>query len=173
MKVSGMPVLFVLYNLKGQRVCKIIFKHQSVVSNISIIDNSFVTLCFCQLLNTYKSTAKNVHRWWQRHEDKEHFFASRSWSTDFDGVIPYVFFTLQLHFSCSYLPLICLSTNQKIQLIYSLLIRIEWTTGNGILMSSSHWPLYNKLYPAVDRHLSKYKISEIKYFNIYLQLSSF
>ena len=51
------------------------------------------------------------------------------------------------HFSCSYLPLICLSTNQNIQLIHSLLIRIEWTTGNGILMSSSHWPIYNKLYP--------------------------
>ena len=51
------------------------------------------------------------------------------------------------HFSCSYLPLICLSTNQNIQLIHSLLIRIEWTTGNRILMSSSHWPIYNKLYP--------------------------
>ena len=37
------------------------------------------------------------------------------------------------HFSCSYLPLICLSTNQNIQLIHSLLIRIEWTTGNGIV----------------------------------------
>ena len=46
------------------------------------------------------------------------------------------------HFSCSYLPLICLSTNQNIQLI-----RIEWTTGNRILMSSSHWPIYNKFYP--------------------------
>ena len=52
------------------------------------------------------------------------------------------------HFSCSYLPLICLSTNQNIQLIHSLLIRIEWTTGNGILMSSSHWPIYNKFPPA-------------------------
>ena len=51
------------------------------------------------------------------------------------------------HFSCSYLPLICLSTNQNIQLIHSLLIRIEWTTGNGILMSSSHWPIYNKFPP--------------------------
>ena len=40
-----------------------------------------------------------------------------------------------------------LSTNQNIQLIHSLLIRIEWTTGNGILMSSSHWPVYDKLDP--------------------------
>ena len=57
------------------------------------------------------------------------------------------------HFSCSYLPLICLSTNQNIQLIHSLLIRIEWTTGNRILMSSSHWrwPIYNKLYPGFIR----------------------
>ena len=70
-----------------------------------------------------------------------------SWSTDLDGVTPDVVFTLQLHFSCSYLPLICLSTNQNIQLIHSLLIRIEWTTGNGILLSSLHWPIYNKLYP--------------------------
>ena len=53
------------------------------------------------------------------------------------------------HFSCSYLPLICLSTNQNIQLIHSFIIRIEWTTGNGILMSSSYWPIYNKLYPGV------------------------
>ena len=29
-----------------------------------------------------------------------------SWSTDLDGVIPNVVFTLQVHFSCSYLPLI-------------------------------------------------------------------
>ena len=72
------------------------------------------------------------------------------WSTDLDGVIPEVVFTIQLHFSCSYLPLIFLSTNQNIQLIHSLLIRIEWTTGNGILMSSSHWPIYNKLYPGLD-----------------------
>ena len=64
-----------------------------------------------------------------------------------DGVIPDVVLVLQPHFSCSYLPLICLSTNQNIQLIHSLLIRIEWTTGNGILVSSSHWPIYNKLYP--------------------------
>ena len=63
------------------------------------------------------------------------------------GVIPDVVFTLQPHLSCSYLPLICLSTNQNIQLIHSLLIRTEWTTGNGILVSSSHWPIYNKLYP--------------------------
>ena len=69
------------------------------------------------------------------------------WSTDLDGVIPNVVFTFQLHSSCSYLPLICLSTNQNIQLIHSLQIRVEWTTGNGILMSSSHWPIYNKLYP--------------------------
>ena len=48
-----------------------------------------------------------------------------------DGVIPDVVFTLQPHCSCSYLPLICLSTNQNIQ-----------------LMSSLHWPIYNKLYPA-------------------------
>ena len=40
-----------------------------------------------------------------------------------DGVIPDVVFTLQLHFSWSYLPLICLSTNQNIQLIHSLLIQ--------------------------------------------------
>ena len=64
-----------------------------------------------------------------------------------DGVIPDVVFTLQPHCSCSYLPLICLSTNQNIQLIHSLLIRIEWTTGNGILVSSSHWPIYNKFPP--------------------------
>ena len=69
-----------------------------------------------------------------------------SWSTDLDGVIPSVVFTLKPRFSCSYLPLICLTTNQNIQLIHSLLIRIEWTTGNRILMSSSHWPIYNKLY---------------------------
>ena len=47
------------------------------------------------------------------------------WSTDLDGVIPNVVFTHQPHFSCSYLPLICLSTNQIIQLIHYLLIRIE------------------------------------------------
>ena len=51
------------------------------------------------------------------------------------------------HFRASYLPLIWLWTNQSIQLIHSPLIRIEWTTGNGILMSSSQWPIYNKLYP--------------------------
>ena len=65
-----------------------------------------------------------------------------------DGVIPDVVFTLQPHFSCSYLPLICLSTNQNIQLIHSLLIRTEWTTENGILVSSSLWSIYNKFYPA-------------------------
>ena len=64
------------------------------------------------------------------------------------GVIQDVVFTHQPHFSCSFLSLICLSTNQNIQLIHSLLIRIEWTTGNGILMSSSHWPTYNKFPPA-------------------------
>ena len=63
------------------------------------------------------------------------------------GVIQDVVFTHQPHFSCSFLSLICLSTNQNIQLIHSLLIRIEWTTGNGILMSSSHWPIYNKFPP--------------------------
>ena len=79
------------------------------------------------------------------------------WSTDLDGVIPNFVFTLQLHFRCSYLPLICFSTNQNIQLIHSLLIRTEWTTGNGILMSSSHWPIYNKLYPGFDNvhHLNQ------------------
>ena len=76
-----------------------------------------------------------------------------AWSTDLDGVIPNVVFTLQPHFSCSYLPLICLSTNQNIQLIHSLLIRIEWTTGNGILVSSSHWPIYNKLYHDLTCHV--------------------
>ena len=50
------------------------------------------------------------------------------------GVIQDVVFTHQPHFSCSLLSLICLSTNQNIQLIHSLLIRIEWTTGNGILI---------------------------------------
>ena len=70
-----------------------------------------------------------------------------AWSTDLDKVIPNVVFTLQLHLSYSYLPLICFLTNQNIQLIHSLLIRIEWTTENGISMSSSHWPIYNKLYP--------------------------
>ena len=51
------------------------------------------------------------------------------------------------HFSCSYLPLIYHSTNQNIQPIHSLLIRIEWTTGNGISESSSHWPIYNTFPP--------------------------
>ena len=64
------------------------------------------------------------------------------------GVIQDVVFTHQPHFSCSLLSLICLSTNQNIQLIHSLLIRTEWTTGNGILMSSSHWPIYDKFPPA-------------------------
>ena len=67
------------------------------------------------------------------------------------GVIQDVVFTHQPHFSCSFLSLICLSTNQNIQLIHSLLIRIEWTTGNGILMSSSHWPIYNKFPPGHNR----------------------
>ena len=58
-----------------------------------------------------------------------------------------------LHFSCN-LPLICLSTNQNIQLIHSLLIRIEWTTGNGILMSSSHWPIYNKFPPGTNADIA-------------------
>ena len=44
-----------------------------------------------------------------------------------------------------YLPLIYISTNQNMQLIHSHLIRIKWTTGNGILMSSSHWPIYRKM----------------------------
>ena len=47
----------------------------------------------------------------------------------------------------SFLSLIYLSTNQNIQMIHSLLIRIEWTTGNGIFMSSSHRPIYNKFPP--------------------------
>ena len=64
-----------------------------------------------------------------------------------------------LHFSCSYLPLICLSTNLNIQLIHSLLIRIEWTTGNGIFMSSSHWPIYNKLYPEYHQNTHGMDIS--------------
>ena len=71
------------------------------------------------------------------------FFLPKPWSTDLDGVIPNVVFTLQVHFSCSYLPLICLSTYQNIQ----LLIRIQWTTENGILISSTRWPIYNKLFP--------------------------
>merc|ERR1712155_231593 len=66
------------------------------------------------------------------------------------GVIQDVVFTHQPQFSCSFLSLICLSTNQNIQLIHSLLIRIEWTTGNRILMSSSHWPIYNKFPPDVE-----------------------
>ena len=80
----------------------------------------------------------------------DNFNVSQSWSTYLEGVIANVVFTLQLHFSCSYLPLICLSTNQNIQLIHSLLIRIKWTTGKGILMSSSHWPIFNKFPPGVD-----------------------
>ena len=31
------------------------------------------------------------------------------------------------------------------------------TTGNGILMSSQHWPIYNKLYPVQDAHAKKQK----------------
>ena len=73
------------------------------------------------------------------------------------GVIQDVVFTHQPHFSCSFLSLICLSTNQNIQLIHSLLIRIEWTTGNGILMSSSHWPIYNKFPPESITFLPKCK----------------
>ena len=69
-------------------------------------------------------------------------FALASWSTDLDGVIPNVVFTLQLQLFASDLPL-----NQNMQLIHSLLTRIERTTGNGIFMSSSHWPIYDKLYP--------------------------
>ena len=84
----------------------------------------------------------------------DNFNVSQSWSTYLEGVIANVVFKLQLHFSCSYLPLICLSTNQNIQLIHSLLIRTEWTTGNGILVSSPHWPIYNKLYPGL--HLNNY-----------------
>ena len=53
------------------------------------------------------------------------------------GVIQDVIFTHQPHFSCSFLSLICLSTNQNIQLIHSLLIRIEWTTGNKWVFSWS------------------------------------
>ena len=60
-------------------------------------------------------------------------------------------------FRASYLPLICLSTNQNIEVIHSLRIRIEWSTGNGSFMSSSHLPIYIKLYPDVD----------IKYLSIY------
>ena len=69
-----------------------------------------------------------------QHPELQTLLRSTLWSTDLDGVIPFVVFTLQLCFSCSYLPLICLFTNQNIQLIHSLLIRIEWTTGNEILI---------------------------------------
>ena len=72
------------------------------------------------------------------------------------GVIQDVVFTHQPHFRCSFLSLICLSTNQNIQLIHSPLIRIEWTTGNGIFMSSSHWPIHNKLYPGAHHAHLKY-----------------
>ena len=41
-----------------------------------------------------------------------------------------------------------LPLNQSEYTAESPLIRIEWTTGNGILMSSSHWPTYNKFPPA-------------------------
>ena len=78
------------------------------------------------------------------------------------GVIQDVIFTHQQHFSCSFLSLICLSTNQNIQLIHSLLIKIEWTTGNGILMSSSHWPIYYKLYPDLYQYLAGQKTSLIR-----------
>ena len=73
------------------------------------------------------------------------------------GVIPDVVFTHQPHFSCCFLSLICLLTNQNIQRIHSLLIRIEWTTGNGILISSSHWPIYNKFPPGAQRAFSSLK----------------
>ena len=71
------------------------------------------------------------------------------------GVIQDVVFTHQPHFSCSFLSLICLSTNQNMQLIHSLLIRIEWTTGNGTLMSSSQWPIYDKFPPVLQSLLKK------------------
>ena len=51
--------------------------------------------------------------------------------------------TLQMQLFVSDLPL-----NQSEYTAESPLIRIEWTTGNGILMSSSHWPTYNKFPPA-------------------------
>ena len=76
------------------------------------------------------------------------------------GVIQDVVFTHHLHLSCSFLSLICLSTNQNVQLMHSLLIRIEWTTGNGILVSSSHWPIYNRLYPAW-KHTHAFRIKPI------------
>ena len=83
----------------------------------------------------------------QMYEVSQHMLSNFPLEYRLYGVIQDVVFTHQPHFSCSFLSLICLSTNQNIQLIHSLLIRIEWTTGNGILMSSSHWPIYNKLYP--------------------------
>ena len=47
--------------------------------------------------------------------------------------------------------LICLSTNQNIQLIHSLSSNRNWVDHRKWnLMSSSHWPIYNKLYPAFD-----------------------
>ena len=76
------------------------------------------------------------------------------------GVIQDVIFTQQPHFSCSFLSLICLSTNQNIQLIHSLLIRIDWTTGNGILMSSSHWPIYNKFHPGTSLKFIESKVQQ-------------
>ena len=49
-------------------------------------------------------------------------------------------------FRAYYLHLLYLSTNQ---LIHSLLIRTKWTTGNGTLMSSSHWPIFKKSIPLI------------------------
>ena len=49
-------------------------------------------------------------------------------------------------FRAYYLHLLYLSTNQ---LIHSLLIRTKWTTGNGTLMSSSHWPIFKKSLPLI------------------------
>ena len=83
---------------------------------------------------------RGTFRYWLGGVGNNWFTVAKSLEYRLYGVIP-------LHISRSYLPLICLSTNQNIQLIQSLLIRIEWSTGNGILMSSSHWPIYNKLYP--------------------------
>ena len=56
---------------------------------------------------------------------------SQSWSADLDGVIPKVVFTLHLQLFASDLPH---NQNQNIQLI--------------------HWPIYNKLYPGLNRFLN-------------------
>ena len=70
-------------------------------------------------------------------------------------------FSAQLQTRCPFLPnqkwvrayhppQIYLSTNQKIQLIHSTLsARMKWTTGNGIFMSFSSWPIYKKIYPPI------------------------